>query len=237
MKKVLTILFILMIGISLIDIQATFSQNTDSIINERNLRNAILGKTWFSDNDLNQLDLNDDAVINVSDLIYYLFNRKDFISFIGEHVGILWRDNADFVEGQSKDIGQIPFCLRITNDSPQEGYIDNLPDSGNDYSNYYSLYFPKQTLPVNFLIPDETDDLKFEIQFHTSASNIAPQFDLERRMIFRGKFLDGNSNNILSGNYQEHISGFKDNYGEDIPIKLTGKFMLIFSDTDQQTHK
>ena len=236
MKKILTIVLIVMIGISLLDIQATFAQNTENIINERNLRNAILGKTWFSDTDLDQLDLNDDSVINVSDLVYYLFNRKNFISFVGEHVGTLWRDNADYAEGQSKYNGQIPFCLRITNDSPQEGYIDNLSDSGNDYSGYYSLYFPKQALPVTFLIPEETDDLKFEIQFHTSASNIAPQSDLERRMIFSGKFLNGNSN-MLSGNYQEQISGFKDNYGEDIPITLTGKFMLIFSDTDQQTHK
>ena len=233
MKKSTTIIYVLFISISLFNIQNVFSQNTENIITERNLRNAILGSAWFSESDLEILDLNNDDDINISDLIYYLFNQKDYISFIGDHVGTFWRESGDFFKNQSSSFGQIPFCLRIVNDSPLEGYIDNQSDSDNNSNSYYSLYFSKQKIPVTFLTPDADNDLKFEIVFHTSAPNLSRTSELERKMVFSGKLSDDNSQ-MLSGKFEEQISGFKDNNGEDIPINIIGGFMIIFNDTTQE---
>jgi len=226
---------IIILGILLIDIHVINSQNTDNLINERNIRNAILGNAWFSEDDLEYFDLNNDEAINISDLIYYLSNKKNYISFVGEHIGTLWKDDSDYVEGQKKSFGQIPFCLRIDSYSPMQGYIVNLPESENDQANYYSLYFPKKNIPVTFLVPDESKDLKFEIQFTTTSQNLSPMSDLTRKMVFSGNFL--NNSNMLSGGYEEHIFGFKDVYGEDIPISLNGKFILIFNDSNNEINK
>ena len=80
--RILTIKIIILIGILLIDIHVIYSQNTDNLINERNIRNAILGNAWFSEDDLEHFDLNNDEAINISDLIYYLSNKKNYISFL-----------------------------------------------------------------------------------------------------------------------------------------------------------
>jgi len=236
MKKTSTIIYVLFISISLFNIQDVFSQNSETIITERNLRNAILGNAWFSENDLEMLDLNKDDHINISDLIYYIFHQKDYVSFIGEHVGTLWRESGDFVKGQSNTFGQIPFCLRIINDTPFEGYIDNQSGSENSASSYYSLYFSEQKIPVTFLSPDADNDLKFEIVFHTSAPTLSHTSDLERKMVFSGKLSDDHTH-TLSGKFEEQILGFKDNYGEDIPISITGGFMIILNDTTQELNQ
>jgi len=202
-----------------------------SIINERNLRNAILGNTFFSQEELNNLDLNHDKTIDISDVIFFLKNKEKFVPIIGEHVGTLWKENL--FNKENKVSRQIPFCLCITGETPLKGFLGSVPKSENDPNGYYSLYFPNQAIPVTFLPNDFSCDLKFEINFTSVSKNLSPDNDLKRKMTFSGSFLEPGKN-ILSGTYSEYISGFKDNYGDDIPINLSGKFELFFKDLIDQ---
>lgn len=116
----------------------------------------------------------------------------------------------------------MPFALKITNESPLQGEIDNRSDSD---LGHYSLYFPKGLFPVTFSKDTDTE-MDFELEFTTSSSNLSPENLLTRKMEFEGEFSD-ESKRVLSGIYTETISGFKDNRGDDIPVTLTGKFVLI----------
>jgi len=81
-------------------------------------------------------------------------------------------------------------------------------------------------------ISDAQNDLSFEIEFETYSENLAPEGYLTRKLTFRGTFAD-EKKRVLNGTYEESISGFKDNQGNDIPIILTGNFLMIFSNSGE----
>ncbi len=192
------------------------------IVTEQNLKNAILGIGTFTIEELQALDVNNDSKVDVADLICFLDNPAP-PSLTGEHVGIFFRDNANLFADQGEVLGQLPFALHIKSESPLEGEIDN--SSAGDMG-HYSLYFPDDLIPVTFTGYDETG-MEFEFQFETLSPNLAPDSTLVRKMVFKGSFSE--NRRVLAGTYEEFISGFKDNRGADIPITLTGKFVLVFS--------
>jgi hypothetical protein len=175
------------------------------------------------------MDVNGDGRVDVADMVYCLESgicgTPPPPPMIGEHVGILFRDNADLIDGQSEVLGQMPFALNITAENPLTGEIDNRSDSD---LGHYSLYFPSGVFPVTFTSGAE-NELNFEVQFTTSGSNLSPDSDLTRKIVFDGEFADL-TKRVLTGTYTETVSGFKDNQGGDLPVTLTGKFVLVFSE-------
>ncbi|MCP4110441.1 MAG: hypothetical protein GY749_33795 [Desulfobacteraceae bacterium] len=207
------------------------------IVTEQDIKDAILERRLFTDAELQAMDMNSDGKVDVADLVWFLDDYEVIPSLTGEHIGIFYRDNANMIEGQSEVFGQIPFALRITSEDPLEGEIDNRDKKDTGEVNelgHYSLYFPKALIPVEIEVVE--DGLNFEFEFKTSCSNLSPDNDLTRKMVFRGSFLKPDESNarsksnprLLAGTYEESVSGFKGNRGEDIPITLTGKFLLIF---------
>ena len=186
----------------------------------QDIRDAILEKRTFTTQELQDMDVNGDNQVDVADLVYF---KPDPVTLIGEHIGILFRDNANIIEGQSGVIGQMPFALEITSEDPLQGEIDNQSDE----MGHYSLYFPKGIFPVIFSKHTETE-MDFQVTFTTTSSNLSPDADLKRKIAFDGEFTDSGKR-VLTGTYTETISGFKDNQGDDIPITLTGKFILILT--------
>jgi len=200
-------------------------------VSEQNIRDAVLGRATFTQEELQELDLNKDSQIDVADLVYFVTHdmpNSELSSLVGLHVGILFRDNASLIDGQGEVFGQMPFALSITSEAPPEGEIDNRSESD---LGYYSLYFPKSLIPVTFMAAGE-NELKFRIEFKTSSSNLSPDSELSREMVFEGEFSDS-GRRILSGTYEESVAGFKDNLGNDIPITLTGKFLLVLGNSDE----
>lgn len=192
-----------------------------SDVTEQEFRDAILGK---SQQDLQKLDVNNDGKVDVADLVHCIKSGMcsgEPASLTGEHVGILLRDNAVLIEGQSEVYGQIPFALKITGESPLKGEIDNRSDSE---LGHYSLYFPNKQIPITFLNGAE----EFSFEFTTANSKLAPGTELSRSITFKGEFSDTGTR-VLAGTYEESIAGFKDNRGADIPITLTGTFMIVLS--------
>lgn len=181
----------------------------------QDIRDAILGNKTATQ----EMDVNEDGKVDVADLVYF---DPEPIPLIGEHIGILFRDNANIIEGQTGVIGQMPFALKIISEDPLQGEIDNQSDE----MGHYSLYFPKGIFPVTFSKHTETE-IDFQVSFTTSSSNLSPEADLTRKIAFDGEFTDSGKR-VLAGTYTETIAGFKDNQGDDIPITLTGKFILIF---------
>ena len=197
---------------------------THAAVTGQEIRDAILGNKTFTQQKLETMDLNSDGNIDVTDLIYYFLNPA---SLVGEHFGVMYRNNADLVAGQGEVFGQIPFALSISDESPLVGAIDNTPESDSGYS---SLYFPKELIPVTFTA-DPDDDLKFTVDFETYSPNLSPDTPdkkLGRSITFAGSFQD-EDRRVLSGTYTETILGFKDNQNKDIGIVLTGKFVLVFN--------
>lgn len=84
-------------------------------------------------------------------------------SLVGDYVGILYRENASLIAGQGEVIGQVPFKLSITSDSPLKGEINNQPNPSEPQKegSHYSLYFPKGLYPVTFE-NSVSDNLKFK---------------------------------------------------------------------------
>lgn len=191
---------------------------------EQNLRDAILARKTFSNTELQAMDFNKDGRLDTADLVNCIkngnCNQTAPVSIVGEHVGIMLRDGGKLIEGQTGIYGQMPLALNITSESPLKGEIDNRPDS---QLGHYSLYFPNELIPVTFL----GDVKNFTIEFKTASSNLAPDSELTRTITFTGDFLDSDKR-ILGGTYEETVAGFKDNQGNDIPVKMTGKFTLVF---------
>jgi len=186
-------------------------------ITERLILDAILGKTPA---DLNTMDLNKDGKVDAADLVYFKNHGSGLHPLLGEHVGTMYRDNAALLEGARSSIGQIPFVLQITNDSPLAGQIDNSQSNG-------SLYFPKQRLQVTFK-NNPSKDLDFTLTFETVNPNVAPDGTLARTITFSGSFADPEKR-LMSGTYIEEIVGFKDSRGSNIAITLTGQFTLVLN--------
>lgn len=186
-------------------------------VTESEIRDAILGKT---EQDFNTMDLNEDGKVDVADVVYLKRHPFEFGIPVGEHAGTMYRDNGDLIAGMRSNFGQIPFVLKITNDSPLEGEIDNSQSNN-------SLYFSQEKLPV-FFVDHVAEDLNASVTFETIATNLAPDGVLTRSVTFWGTF-DDPEHRLMSGTYEEQIMGFKDNRGNDIEIKLTGKFTLVFN--------
>ena len=198
---------------------------------EEEIRDAILGR---ASKDIHTMDVNRDGKIDVADLIYLLqyidVPPAPPASLIGEHIGTFFREQGKLLADQSGASGQLPFALTITGEAPLQGHIDNT-DSPDNPLGHYSLYFPKERLPVVFTETGE-NQLSFAVEFIVADSTLAPESELTRSMIFSGEWDE--SRRILGGSYEETISGFKDNRGYDIPIELTGKFMLVVTTPAEQ---
>ena len=186
-------------------------------VTESEIRDAILGRT---EPDLNTMDLNEDGKVDVGDIVCLKKHPFEFDIPVGEHVGTMYRDNGDLIAGIRGNFGQIPFVIKITNDSPLEGEIDNSQSNN-------SLYFSQEKLPVNF-VDDVAVDLHASVTFETIAPNLLPDGALIRTITFLGSFVDS-EHLLMSGTYEEQILGFKDNRGNDIEIILTGKFTFVFN--------
>lgn len=188
-------------------------------ITEFDLRNAILGRTAASSG----MDQNNDNQLDVADLIKFITeNGSGCEGLTGEHVGTFYRDGGNLIEGRDKTTGQINFALKITSESPLTGEIDNRSTSE---MGHYSLYFPSQRIPVTLRQPSD-NRLEFEFNFTTASSNLSPNAPLNRHMKFSGEFSDA-KRRVISGTYEEEISGFKNNQGDEIPVHLTGSFMMV----------
>ncbi len=186
-------------------------------VTEQEIHNAVLGRTGV---DLNRMDLNEDGKVDVSDIVYLKRHPFEFGIPAGEHAGTMYRDNGNLIAGIRGNFGQIPFVLKITNDSPLEGEIDNSQSNN-------SLYFFQEKLPVTF-VDDVAGDLHASVTFETIAPNLVPDGMLTRTITFLGSF-DDPEHRLMSGTYEEQILGFKDNRGNDIEIILTGKFTFVFN--------
>jgi len=186
-------------------------------VTEQEIHNAVLGRTGVN---LNKMDLNEDGKVDVGDIVYLKKHPFEFGIPVGEHVGTMYRDNGDLIARIPSNFGQIPFVLKITNDSPLEGEIDN--SQSND-----SLYFSQEKLPVTF-VDDVAVDLHASVTFETIAPNLVPDGVLTRTITFLGSF-DDQKRLLMSGTYEEQILGFKDNRGSDIEIVLTGTFILYLN--------
>jgi len=214
MKKIVVFLFVVFLLFP-------FVPATAQSLEWQDIRDAVLGRNKSA---TQEMDLNKDSKVDVADVIKCLNdNPIPTASMVGEHVGLLFRDIGKLMDGQTEAAGQLPFALNITGENPLTGEIDNRSD--NDLG-HYSLYFPSGVFPVTFKSGAE-NELNFEVQFTTSNSNLSPDSDLTRKIVFDGEFSDL-SKRVLSGTYTENVSGFKDNQGNDIPVTLTGKFVLVF---------
>jgi len=166
------------------------------------------------------MDLNKDDKVDVADLVYLANYGSPLHPLIGEHTGTMCRDNAALLPGMNGSFGQIPFVLRITNDLPLQGEIDNSLSNN-------SLYFPNQKLQVTFN-NNPSKDLDFTLTFETIAPNVAPDGKLTRTITFSGSFAD-TEKRLMSGTYVEDIAGFKNINGSDISIHLNGQFTLVLN--------
>ena len=204
----------------------------DNGVTEADLRKAVTGEKGFSASQLASMDLNSDGVVDVSDLVQYLATKHGLSSVVGEHVGFLVRDGAGYMRDQAELVGRVPLRLRITSESPLNGEIDNrasVPEDP-DGLGHYALYLPEGRHPVAFRTAVGFD-LEFEVSFQSSNLTIAPDKTLTRRIVFRGDFQDADRI-VFAGEYTEHIDGIEDQRGSNIPITLTGKFLLVFSSSD-----
>ncbi len=188
-------------------------------VTESDLRDAILEKTPAAA----EMDVNGDGRVDVADLVRLLKGSSlTCNSLIGEHIGTFYREGGELIRGRNSTGGQISFALKITDDSPLTAEIDNLPDS---VLGHYSLYFPAEKIPVTVHQPNE-NSLEFEFSFTTASSELSPDTPLNRHMKFSGSFTDENRR-ILSGTYQESVSGFMDNQGKEIPVNFNGSFTMV----------
>jgi len=192
-------------------------------LTQQELRDAILEKIPAS----SEMDVNEDGKVDVADLVRFISSDGSLCNGLtGEHIGTFYRDGGNLIQGRSAATGQISFALKITNNSPLTGEINNLSDSNNPMG-HYSLYFPAEKIPVTLTQPDESR-LNFEFDFITRGSNLSPDNPLNRHIKFSGQFTD-ESRRVLSGTYEESISGFQDNQGKEIPITLKGSFMMVLA--------
>jgi len=190
-------------------------------LTEPDLRDAILEKIPAT----SDMDLNEDGKVDVADLVKFISGTESLCnSLAGEHIGTFYRDGGKLIQGRSASTGQISFALKITGDSSLTGEINNQPDPDNPMG-YYSLYFPADRIPVTLRQPDE-NSLEFEFDFITGGSNLSPDNPLNRNMKFSGQFTDADKR-VLSGTYEESVSGFQDNQGNEIPISFKGSFMMV----------
>ncbi len=193
---------------------------------EPDLRDAILEKIPAT----SDMDLNEDGKVDVADLVKFISGDGSLCNGLtGEHIGTFYRDGGNLIQGRSSATGQISFALKITGDSPLAGEINNLPDPDNPMG-HYSLYFPADRIPVTLHQSDE-NSLEFEFDFITGGSNLSPDNPLNRSMKFNGRFTDADKR-VLSGTYEESVSGFQDNQGNEIPINLKGSFMMVLECAD-----
>jgi len=201
-----------------------------ALITKENLRDAILQTKTFTTEQLTALDLNQDDVLDVSDLAFLL--RHDIASsLMGEYTGFFVKNNANKSSDQGEVFGQIPVSLMITNASPLAAVVNKYrTDLGTVEPEYYSLYFPQNPGPVVTSIEEsgtsEYGGLEFTIQFESVSDNLAPGTSLNREIKFSGQFNNAGKT-ILSGTYAESINGFIDNRGNDLNIQLSGKFLII----------
>lgn len=213
MKKIVVILFVAFL---------IFPMSAKAL-DLQDIQDAVLGNKPPTE----EMDVNKDKKVDIADMVYCLESGlcepPPVSSVLGEHVGTLFRDIRTLMDGQTEAVGQMPFALNITDEEPLTGEIDNR--SSSEFG-HYSLYFPSGVFPVTFKTGAE-NELNFEVEFTTSNSNLSPDNELTRRIVFDGEFSDA-AKRLLTGTYTETVSGFKDNQENDIPITLTGKFVLVF---------
>lgn len=221
----------IMISICLVFTCIARSLSASEVVTKQNIIDAVLERKTFTPDEESELDLNRDNLLDVADLIHYLKNQAPE-SLEGVYTGFFVRDNTIKTNNRQAEIfGQVPLSIIFLENATLEGKVNTTEDTEtNDFKKeYYSLYFPDDdTVVVSDVSGSIGASLSFTISFETESESLAPDTVLSRTMVFVGDFSNSDEGStLLSGTYTETINGIVNNWGNDLNIKLTGKFLLM----------
>lgn len=230
----------------LITVQAMAQGNLQSV---ENYRDAILGRQVFTPEQLIELDRAGgaggapDGKVDVADLVDFL-QVIGPQSLVGEHVGIMVRDSGNLFSGSSNVLGQTSFNIRITNEFPLMGEIDNRPVDPEDPATalgHHSLYFPSLPEPLVVEFSDPIGGgFKFTVEFEVDSGNLKAAFTddgtegiLSRVVTFEGDF-DEIDSRLIVGTYRDELMGLVDGQGTALPVIIKGAFTLRLGPPDEE---